>query len=157
MQRIDVPAGASAWAQQRGALELSRAWLAGSTFVGVGAVSEASVTLTDVTIVDVAASDCGGMPCDPYGGGFGLSAHFGASLRATRFDVRDVALCGVVVGGDIGVPTSVDLDTGTIAGAPVGACVQVDGYDVSRLRRDVQYGDVGLPTQATRYTLPDAL
>ncbi len=50
-----------------------------------------------------------------------------------------------------------DLEDGILRSAPIGACVQVDGYDASRLRRNVQYVDVGRQLQATSYSLPAAL
>jgi hypothetical protein len=41
--------------------------------------------------------------------------------------------------------------------AAIGACVQVDDYDLSRLMHDVQYRDNGLNLDTTTLTVPDAL
>jgi hypothetical protein len=50
--------------------------------------------------------------------------------------------------------TAVDLSDGAISRSAIGACLQVPGYDVERLHHDVRYEDVGVPLQATSYTLP---
>jgi hypothetical protein len=50
-----------------------------------------------------------------------------------------------------------DLSDGRIDDVAIGACVQADGYDTSRLRQRVAYGRVGVPLQATTYTLPEPL
>ena len=105
------------------------------------------------------ASRCPPGACTGDSGGFGLAANFGGTIVATRFTIAGATICGVLVGGDAGdiARTGLDLSSGVIERSAVGACVQVDGFDLSRLRRDVQYRNVGLPTQATMYTLPEAL
>ena len=70
----------------------------------------------------------------------------------SEFQIRDVPLCGVQIaeGG------SVDLTRGEIRGASVGACVQVDGYDVSRLTDDVSYVDTDTSIQTTSHYVPES-
>ncbi len=46
---------------------------------------------------------------------------------------------------------------GVIDRVTVGACVQVEGFDLARLQNDVQYREVDVPVQATSYELPGAL
>ena len=70
-----------------------------------------------------------------------------------------IFLCGVLVGTQgVGTgPTSLDLVTGLVDRASIGACVQVDAYDTSRLMHDVEYRDVGTATMATTYVVPTPL
>ena len=93
-----------------------------------------------------------GAVCDDLGG-FGVVAHQRGQLDLPVFWIIDSDLCGVVVGGAPG--SAIDLASGVISGAVVGACVQLPGYDTSRLRNVVDYVDVQTPLQATSYTLPD--
>lgn len=145
--------GAGIWAQDSATVTLSRVAVVGASVVGVASVRMSQVTATDLEIRDVASAPCGAS-CGGQVGGFGLSAHFGASLSVASFLVANSAVCGVVVGEDGPPATAMDLARGAITVAPVGACVQVDGYDASRLRNDVQYREVGVPLQATSYALP---
>jgi hypothetical protein len=79
-------------------------------------------------------------------------------VTVSDFDVDDAALCGVVVGGDApDASTAMDLARGVIRSTEVGACVQAEGFDTARLRVDVEYREVGIPLQATSYTLPSSL
>jgi hypothetical protein len=96
---------------------------------------------------------CEGEDCAGFGGGFGVSAHEGAQVTVTRFELEELALCGVVVAGF----AELDLAGGSVSGVPIGACVQVPDYDVTRLASRVEYRDVGIPLQATSYALPPAL
>jgi hypothetical protein len=82
-------------------------------------------------------------------------AHRGGRIALTRLRIEDAALCGVVVGG---APwTGSDLHVEYITRAPVGACVQQEGFETSRLRDRVEYRDVGVPLQSTSYDLPEGL
>lgn len=152
--------GGGAWVQDGAALGLGRARVEQTYLVGILAITGASVELSSVVVRDTRASLCTDASCAARAeGAYGLIALYGGSLRAERFLVERSALCGVVVGetADVGPPTAVDLVSGEIRGAPVGACVQIDGYDPARLQDDVQYRDVDVPLQATSYALPTEL
>src|SRR5207247_8167004 len=119
----------------------------------------ATVRGSDVVISGVTAGCIGSVDCSAIEGGFGAAGQFGGALSLDRFQLDATALCGVVVGdSDVaGAATSVDLSEGTISTSPIGACVQVDGFDGARLRDRVRYVDVGIPLQATSYALPDVV
>lgn len=140
-------------------LEASRVRVRGARVAGVAGVDGASLALYELAVEGVQGAACAETTCPELVGGFALSAHFGAALTASDFVLEDAALCGVVVGAarDELDDTSVDLSRGVVDRAPVGACVQIEGYAVERLRREVEYRDVGVPLQATSYELPGAL
>lgn len=151
------PDGEGVFIQEGAAVTLTRTHIERAWVVGVAAVNGGSATLVDVAVSGIRSSPCAATTCPEIQAGFGLTAHFGGALSATRFLIDDSALCGVVVGAD-GMtegPSSLDLATGVIDHAPIGACVQVDGYDTERLHQDVEYRDVGVPLRATSYALPE--
>lgn len=155
----DALGGMGVWAQDGARLALTRARVERSRLAGVASV-EAFITLSGVRVIDVRPSECAATTCPALAGGFGLAAQFGGVLTAVGFHVEAAALCGVVVGEDAiesGARTAMDLERGAIESAPVGACIQVDGYETTRLRRDVAYRDVGVALQATSYELPSRL
>ena len=150
--RGDGEAGPGVWSQSGSSISLERARVERSTFVAIGAVSS-SIVGTEVVASGVARAPCAGTTCPDRVGGFGVAASFGGSLALDGFVVEDAATCGVVVGEASGI----DLAHGIIARAPIGACVQLQGFDSERLRNDVEYRDVDVPLQATSYALPDVL
>lgn len=155
----DFPLGVGVYAQTGAHVTLGASRVVGATFFGIGSLSGSVVTLDGVTVSGVASSACGATTCVPFNGGFALTAHFGGTLTAAHFALDHAALCGAVVGmnGTASGATAMDLAHGTIDDSPVGACVQVDGYDTARLRDDVAYRSVGIPLQATSYGLPAEL
>ena len=52
---------------------------------------------------------------------------------------------------------ALDLAEGEVRGNTIGACVQVDGYDVTRLQDRVLYEENGVNLDATTLPVPDAL
>ncbi len=87
-------------------------------------------------------------------GGFGAVAHRAGAINLRRLAITNSGLCGVVVGQAPG--SGMDLSYGFIDFAPIGACVQQEGYDFSRLNSHVQYrSGLGVPLRATSYPLPD--
>jgi hypothetical protein len=87
-----------------------------------------------------------------FSAGFNVAVGTNGRLEMTGFSLRQADLCGIALlsGG-----ADADLHHGEIAEAPIGACVQIPGYDTSRLRDDVDYIDVGIPLQATSYETPE--
>jgi hypothetical protein len=154
----DGSVGVGIWAQEDATLDLSSTRVERSAFVGVAAVG-ATVTARGLVVDGVAAAACGATTCPTLGGGFGITSVFGGVASITGFEIRGAALCGVVVGEDdpARAPTAMDLDTGVVGGSPVGACVQTTAFDPERLHHAVTFVDVGVPLQATSYTLPMSL
>ncbi len=147
--------GMGIWAQSMAMLTVNRARIERCRSLGIGAIDGAAIQLSDTIVRGIERANCADTTCADLAAGFGLSAHFDGSVTATRFEVRGAAVCGVVVG--TGAASSMDLAEGVIDEAPVGACVQADGYDTSRLRQDVEYRNVGVPLQSTTYELPASI
>jgi hypothetical protein len=156
-QSLDGTLGVGMWAQANARVVITGARIEGSHFVGIGSVTGASTELRDVVVSGVEASACIPGVCAGEMGGFGLVAMFGGVLIATRFTVDDASLCAVLVGRNSDVATGLDLTGGVVDRSAVGACVQLDGYDTTRLQSGVEYRDVGVPLRATSYELPASL
>ncbi|MCC7535395.1 MAG: hypothetical protein IT379_04245 [Deltaproteobacteria bacterium] len=129
--------------------------------LGVAAM-RAGVLLSDVVVRDTEPASCATGSCAGSEGGMGVVAIGAGSVTFDRFAVEQAALCGVIVaesaevfaGQEIFGPGQVDLRGGRIVRAPVGACVQVPSYDLSRLSNEVLYLDNGVNLDATSYEPP---
>jgi hypothetical protein len=124
---------------------------------GLVSLHTGELTATDAVVRNVPAARCGETTCPDLAGGFGTVANWGGTLRLSRFLVDGADLCGVLVGEPEfeGTPSGTDLDTGIVTGVPIGACVQAEGFDSARLAPGVEYREVGIPLQATRYSVPE--
>jgi hypothetical protein len=122
-----------------------------SQLAGLYVHDSGSASLENVAITDTAAIRGGDVSC----GGFGAIVHRAGRIDLRGFYIRNSESCGVAVGSAPG--SGMDLHNGDIDTAPVGACVQQDGYDTNRLRDDVDYVNVGVPLQATSHELPDGI
>jgi hypothetical protein len=145
--------GVGVGAQSSARIQLERARIERSRTAGLWVYDGAWLDGADVIVESSDVAECGDT-CPFFTGGLGAAAYSaGARLSLTRFSIDESALCGVLVseGGEV------DITSGDVARAPIGACVQVPGYDVLRLARDVRYRDVGVSLQATSYSLPDEL
>ncbi len=116
----------------------------------VGFGSGTQIELVDTRVLSTRERECATTNCPDAPAGIGVGAYMGAQLRAERFAIRDAALCGLQLATD----GRVDLDMGEVSGCPVGACVQVDGYDLTRLSATVDYYDNGANLQATTLPVP---
>jgi hypothetical protein len=109
---------------------------------------------SDVEVSDtrVSASD------DPSRAfGYGAAA-VAASLRLRRFAIRDTATCGLFVSRVNLYPEPVlDVAQGAVEGATIGACVQVEGYDLSLLQNDVLYRGNATNLDVTSLPVPEPL
>ncbi len=126
----------------------------GALEVGVMVTAESTATMTDATVTRVTRAACAER-CPERTFGYGVAAATGAvTLRG--FEVRDAELCGVFVAfrPDVTGPSSLDLASGVVAGSQIGACVQIDGYDLDRLTRDVDYVDNGSNLDVTSLPVP---
>jgi hypothetical protein len=108
----------------------------------------ANLTLQDVSIdrtIERACAQRSG--CYAFGHGMGV---YGGSLTADMLRIRAADLCGLQIAFD----AEVDLANGLVAGTRIGACVQIDGYDLSRLSTDVRYTENGINLDATTLPVP---
>jgi hypothetical protein len=127
-----------------------------SQLAGLYAHDDGSARLHNVQIDATEEIRSGYVSC----GGFGAIVHRAGTIdlsgdrRHGGLAITNSAVCGVVVGQ---APSSgMDLHYGFIDFAPIGACIQQDGYDAERLHDHVDYrSDLGVPMRATSYSLPD--
>lgn len=134
---------------------LDDVYLLHSHMAGLAALGNGLVEGTRVVVRDVVPSDCAATTCAELAGGFGVVAQGGGAVTLRDFEIDVAVLCGVAVGTNShGVAGAIDLHHGRVSRVPIGACVQVGGYDVERLHDRVEYLQVDVPLQATSYMLP---
>lgn len=118
-------------------LDAERVRIARTRYVGVIASGPgARIALRDAVVEDVREAACGaGGPCEGVALGIGAGAYYLGALTMQRFQVTRAELCGVQVaaGGEM------DLVHGEVSSSPIGANVQIDGYDLRRLMQGVAY------------------
>jgi hypothetical protein len=95
------------------------------------------IDMTDVSVSGIAERACASSSCATEAGGSGVSALAGASISATGLAVSGAPLCGVQVYDR----ASLDLSGGTIERSAIGACVQIEGYDLARVVEGVRFVD----------------
>ncbi len=108
----------------------------------------ASLEATDLDVRTARALVCPDPSCR---GGIGVVAVEGARASVDRFAITAPALCGALLAFD----ASLELHRGIIDTAPFGVCVQVPGYDLTRLSDDVQFVGVDAPLATTDLPVPD--
>ena len=135
--------------QDGATLSLTRAVVERSSDIGLLALGDGSrVEGVDVVVRGTAAVRCGAPPCI---GGTAASSVAHAALSLERFALVDSALCGVQVARD----AEVDLTSGAVTGNALGACVQVPGYDIGRLMREVRYSDNDVLLDSSDLPVPE--
>jgi hypothetical protein len=144
------PSFANALSVRSGESTLTRARFEDSYEVAID-VREGALALRDVVIVRANERPCAVDTCREAPGGVGLGAYFDATVRAENLVIDGADLCGVQLAFD----AAIDLVGGAIRGATVGACVQVDGYDVRRVAGGVRYEDNGTNVETTTHAIPE--
>jgi hypothetical protein len=146
--------GAGAFAQAGGLLELSRVLVESNRLSGIASIAGV-VTGAEVEVRGVEPAACGDTTCPEMSAGYGIVADSG-SLELTRFVVADARTCGAALWANP-VPADMDLHDGEIRGSDIGACVQAEGYDLSRLMDGVAYRDNGTNLDAVTLPVPEAV
>ncbi len=139
---LQVQQGASAIAQRFSATGNHEATI-------VGASPGTVVELVDLLVEDTRDPTCVGASCT--GAGIGIGSYLGATVTARSFRVSRSALAGV----QVAVDGQLDLSTGEVSFSPIGANVQVEGYDVDRLSADVAYRENGVNLDAAELPVPE--
>jgi hypothetical protein len=105
---------------------------------------------TDVRIAGTLERACAETTCAGAGAGTGAAALTGGYLALERFVLTDNPLCGVQLarGG------TADLSDGEISFNAVGANVQTEGFDPSRLSVRVGYRDNGVNLDSSELFVP---
>jgi hypothetical protein len=114
-------------------------------------IHEADVAVSHLRVEDTLPHGCAMTTCPEYPAGHGVTVRSDATAIISDFVLTRSSLCGVMLaeGGEL------DLVDGRISEAAIGACVQVDGYDTSRLTEGVDYVDNGINLQATMLPVPE--
>jgi len=139
-------------AQIAARLEAHRLHISGSRTLGVASVHSV-IDMHDVLVENIEAAICTRSTCGDTPYGYGIATISG-SVSVSNFVVTDAATCGVFIEGEVG---ELDLSTGIVSGAPIGACVQLDGYDLTRLTDGVVYRDNTQNLESTSLPVPDAV
>ncbi len=111
-----------------------------------------SLTGEDVAVDDTLEQECADAGCEDGPGGTALGAVGGAAVL-TRFRLSGNALCGVQIAAD----GAVDLHDGEVARNRIGANVQVEGFDASRLQDGVRYVDNERTFDGSELPVPQAV
>ncbi len=110
---------------------LSRTRVSDVFDLGVFAASlDTRATFRDLTVRMVTAPPCpSGEDCGVDIGGVGVGSYARAAVSVERIAIEGATLCGLHVaeGGEL------DVTGGYIRDNRIGACVQVDGYDLGRI------------------------
>ncbi len=141
---------------QRGAsLDAERLRIERVFELGVVAADGASVTVSDVAVSNVAYPPCIDTDCPDSRYAHGLLV-VSSGLNVNRFEVDDVQLCGVLLSyaNASTTPPEVDLSTGVIQNAEIGACVNLDSYDLERLSNRVVFRDNTTNLETTSLPVP---
>ena len=145
-----APSFANALVVRGGSSTLARARFEDSFEIAID-VRGAALDLRDVVVLRAQERPCAVDVCRDAPGGVGLGAYFDATVRAENLVIDGADLCGVQLAFD----ATIDLVGGVIRGATVGACVQVDGYDVRRVASGVRYEDNGTNVETTTHAVPE--
>jgi hypothetical protein len=108
------------------------------------------IDMTHLTVLDTQPSDCTTAGCEPAG--VAVASLLDARVALDRFLIRESAL----VGGMLALRGELDLVNGVVERNPIGVNVQVDGYDLARLTRNVAYRENGTSLDSSALPVPSA-
>ena len=115
--------------------------------VGISGI-DSEMTFDDLVVEDTTERACVTTTCADLPFGHGIVVTRGA-MTFRGFAVHRAAVCGVMVAEGM-----LDLERGEVSGSRIGACVQVPGYDLSRLSDEVRYFDNGINLDSTTLPVP---
>ena len=140
--------------QEGATLELDRAVLERNREVGLTAFTAGTtVRAARIVVASTAQASCAADTCAGFGLGCGVASYAEAQLELTSFVITRNALCGVQIASS----GALDLHDGEVSAHPIGANVQVDGYDPARLSDRVRYVENGRNLDATSLPVPEPL
>jgi hypothetical protein len=146
----DVNSGAGLWLQRQSDVTVERASVDGAVYGGIVAL-QTRARLSDITVANVTPVTCTSPGCLANPGGHGLVSAIEANVQLARFGIGPVDLCGAFLAFD----GQLDLTDGIISDSAIGACIQVDDYDVSRLSNRVTYMGNGATIETTELPVPE--
>jgi len=134
--------------------EVLRAVFQGNREATVFAAGEGTtVALEDVVVEDTLERACVDWEdgCAEAGAGAGIVSLLAASVDVRRFLVRGNAVCGVQIARD----GLLALHDGEVSDNPIGANVQVEGFDFALLQDRVLFHDNGRNLDSSVLAVPD--
>lgn len=143
----------SAVVVQQGAVgTIERAELERNRGVALFAIGEGTeLAASDTLVRETRPHECAGTSCTEMPAGVGVGAYVGARLRAEAFDVLGSPLCGV----QVAAAGRLALSGGRVADNAIGACIQIEGYDLELLRSSVEYRSNEINLDTTELPIPD--
>jgi hypothetical protein len=131
----------------------ARVSIDGARELGLTAAGSSTVELDGVTIANVEQT-ASSMPNRVSG--HAVSAIDG-TVSLTNFHIHDATTCGLLVARSSvpSAPPSLDVSSGIVERTSIGACVQIDEYDLSRLMQDVRYRDNETSLASTNLPVPE--
>ncbi len=137
--------------QRGGVLTLNRAELRDNREVAIAVARfRSSLTATDLRVVDTQQRQCAEDGGECAAAGIGIGVYEEGAVSVDRFLVAGNFLAGVQIATDGGL----DLANGIVERNPVGANIQVPGYDVTRLTTNVLYRDNGANLDSAELVVP---
>lgn len=115
---------------------LARGTITRSRGAAVVADLGSTIGIEDLSADGTRKEECEVVSCQGIGGGFGLLVNLDSGMTVSRFSIRDNALAGVAVFG-----AQIDLHQGEVSGHPIGAVVNAEGFDLTRLEDEVLFMD----------------
>ncbi len=117
---------------------MSRALLERNRSTGVYAHGEGTVVrLAEMLVSETMAAECGADETFP-GFGDGVGVYDDADIEVTSFTIVESFRCGVTV-----YHASMDLHDGEVSENVIGACVNVESFDLDHLMDNVIFSDNG--------------
>ena len=114
-------------------------------------VDAATLDMADLVLETTEERLCASTSCSSSPAGIGLGVYEAGVATVERFDIAHSALAGlqIATGGDL------QLRNGEVRDNPVGANIQVDGFDIARISDGVTYVDNGTNLDSERLPVPE--
>lgn len=144
--------GRAVQAQVGATVDGVRVRLADNREVALAAASPGTrVTISDLDVSGTLERECVTSTCPGLGGGIGVGAYLGGAVVLERARVRHSVLVGIQLARE----GAMDVSVGEVSDNPVGANVQIDGYDFMRISDRVGYLRNGTNLDSRALPIPD--
>lgn len=138
-------------ARDGAAVRVTRMRIESARSVALGVLGEGTeVALEDGVVEGTLDQQCAETSCTDETAGIGLFASGGSHLEVTRFRVQDSVLSGLFIARGGGM----DLHDGIVSGSPIGAIIQGEGFDISRLQDRVRFLDNRRNLESSELAVP---
>jgi len=111
-----------------------------------------TATLTDVVIDRVDSLTCPDATCAEAPYEYGVFTMGGGVVEMNGFSISRARRCGILV---VDTGSTLNLSAGVVSGSEIGACVQVEGFELDRLTDGVTYRDNVTNLDTTSLPVPE--